>query len=85
MKSILKNVIYVTAMIATTYVLSGCSSSGGDGVCVSSGAILGKTYCYNNFSKSECSDYDSQEVNGGSWFFHSGQTCSDRGLDEGSN
>lgn len=74
-------------LVSAVVVIVGCSSGGGGtGVCVSSPAIFGNTYCYSNFDKSECDDYDAQDVNGGSpWFFHSGQTCADRGLSEGSN
>ncbi len=68
-------------------VLSGCGGGGGgDGVCTGYRSSINRTYCYSNFSSSECSDYNSQDVNGASpWYFYSGQTCSDRGLNEGSN
>ena len=44
-----------------------------------------RVYCYDGWTRSECEDNDKQQVNGASWFFYSGQSCSDRGLDEGSN
>ena len=81
MKTII-NMLLVTGVA----VIAGCGGGDSTGVCVSSPAIFGNTYCYSNFTKAECDDYDAQDVNGGSpWFFHSGQTCSDRGLNEGSN
>jgi hypothetical protein len=62
---------------------------GGVGVCVSDPVSFSfglRVYCYSNYNESECSDYDSQQVNGAAnWTFHSGQTCSDRDLTEGSN
>ena len=74
-------------IIVSLLTLSACFHDDDEtGVCVSSPAILGNTYCYNNFTSSECSDYSAQDVNGGSpWFFHAGQTCAERGLFEGSN
>ena len=63
----------------------GCSSSGDTGVCTGYSSILERTYCYGNFTEDECGERDQQQVNGANWYFYEGQTCDDRGLNEGSN
>lgn len=58
------------------------------GVCVSDAVTYSygqRVYCYSDFTEGECDEHDASEVNGASWSFHSGQTCADRDLDEGSN
>lgn len=69
--------------------LQSCSLFGDKtGVCVSDAVSYTyglRVYCYSDFDKSECAEYDDSEVNGAAWFFHSGQTCADRDLEEGSN
>lgn len=78
---------YILALCAgAIIIMSGCSDSDGVGVCTGYSSSLNRTYCYSNFSSSECSEYDSLDVNGASpWYFYSGQTCADRDLSEGSN
>jgi len=62
---------------------------GGVGVCVSDPVTFSfgdRVYCYSDYTQSECSDYDQEQINGAAnWTFHSGQTCADRDLVEGSN
>jgi len=76
------------SLVAGVALLSGCAG-GGVGACVSSPVSFysfTSTYCYSNFSSTECSAYTTQDINGGApWYFYSGQTCADRGLVEGSN
>lgn len=66
-----------------------CSLFGeSSGVCVSEPVEFSfglRVYCQNNFDKGECADWDDEQVNGASWSFHAGQTCADRGLEQGSN
>ena len=74
------------ALVATA--ACGVVGLAGDGVCQSTpvefsfGLVV---YCQNDFSEDECSSYDNQGVNGAEWAFHSGQTCQERDLEEGSN
>ena len=66
--------------------LSGCGSSDGVGVCTGYSSSLNRTYCYSNYTSTECAVYNNEDVNGASpWYFYSGQTCAGRGLNEGSN
>ena len=44
-----------------------------------------RVYCNSGWDASECSEYNELGVNGVSWSHHSGQTCQDRNLEEGSN
>ncbi len=80
----LKLTFFAGLLISTT-LITGCFHDDETGVCVSDFNNSNRQYCYSNFDKSECDDYNSQQVNGANWFFHGGQTCADRGLSEGSN
>jgi hypothetical protein len=44
-----------------------------------------RVYCYSNWTSDDCDNNDAENVNGASWTFHGGQSCSDRDLTEGSN
>lgn len=67
----------------------GCGLFGGGlGACVSSPVSYSfgqRVYCYSEWSSDDCAINDSEQVNGASWVFHSGQTCEDRDLVDGSN
>lgn len=75
-------ILVPTLALGTLLALTGC---GGLGACVGSDAIFDNTYCYSDFDRGECDDYDDQEVNGGTWSFYPGDTCADLGYGEGSN
>ena len=51
---------------------AGCA--GGLGACDSTGR-----YCGDDYTEEECDERNGLKVNGESWYFHAGQTCSDRG------
>lgn len=77
--------LFIVGFLFSILLFAACS---GTGACVSdvrdlySGSVV---YCYDDFSKDECEDYDAQELNTVGWTFYRGDTCDDRGLDEGSN
>lgn len=76
----------MVALVATA--ACGILGLSGTGACQSTAVEYSfglVVYCYNDFSDDECSVYSSDRVNGGEWGFHSGQTCQDRDLEEGSN
>lgn len=81
-------ILGLSLLLGIAAMLSGCPG-GGVGACVSSPVSYTyfiSVYCYSNFDSSECADYSAQDINGGApWYFYSGQTCADRGLNEGSN
>ena len=76
----------MTALLATA--ACGILGLAGDGVCQSTpvefsfGLVV---YCQNDFSEDECAEWNTEGVNAADWVFHSGQTCQDRGLEQGSN
>ena len=74
-------------LLTATLMMTGCPSDGGGvGVCTAYSPLTHATYCYNNYTKAECDDRSANDVNGAdTWYFYAGQTCADRGLNEGSN
>ena len=76
------------SLAALFALLSGCSGSG-TGACVSSPVSyysFTAVYCYSNWDKADCDYNNANDIDGGSpWYFYSGQSCSDRGLTDGSN
>lgn len=66
-------------LIAVLAVLVGVACGGDRGACYGYSSILNKTYCYNDWSQSECANYNSQGVNGASWTLAPGEMCSDLG------
>ncbi|NIM48481.1 MAG: hypothetical protein GTN62_02210 [Gemmatimonadales bacterium] len=50
------------------------------GACEGWSDVLNNAYCQDNFSKSECQEWDDLGVNGADWYFHAGQTCAERGF-----
>jgi len=70
------------------YGAAACINPDKDGACVSGPVSYSfgvRVYCYSGWAKNECQAYNRDEVNGASWSFHSGQSCGDRDLDDGSN
>jgi hypothetical protein len=57
--------------------VGGCGSD--SGACTGCCGPSDNTYCKDDFSESECSDRNTQQVNGVSWQFYAGQTCVGRG------
>jgi hypothetical protein len=49
------------------------------GVCTACCGPSGRTYCKDDWTADECSDWSAKKVNGLTWAFHGGQTCSGRG------
>lgn len=59
-------------------ILSACG--GGTGACVGSGgSTLLSPVCKEDWSRSECQEWDEQEINGANWSFYSGDSCEDLG------
>ncbi|MDH5548023.1 MAG: hypothetical protein OEZ43_20795 [Gammaproteobacteria bacterium] len=76
----------VLAISLLFFSIMGCES--GVGACQSEPVEYSfglRVYCYSGWDKAECEANNSQQVNGAKWYFHSGQSCEDRGLSEGSN
>jgi hypothetical protein len=77
----------MAALVLAVLTSAGCGED--VGLCVSTPVEYTyglRVYCYgDNWTQAECSDYNAQRVNGAEWFFHSNQTCADRGLVDGSN
>ncbi|MEL6345902.1 MAG: hypothetical protein AAFV53_22515 [Myxococcota bacterium] len=70
------------------FALLGLTGCGGVGVCQSTAVEFEfglRVYCYSDYDRAECDANQTDQVNGADWEFHSGQTCDERGLDEGSN
>ncbi|MBU2515627.1 hypothetical protein KJ966_30290 [bacterium] len=80
----MKNVLIILGLI---FLLAACAdtpgsssdSSASTGACEGWSDTLNKGYCYDGWTESECADYDERKVNYADWYFHSGQTCSERG------
>ncbi len=53
----------------------GCAAAG---ACVGVGGVVDE--CFQNWSRSECSDYNSLGINGSNWTFYPGSDCSDLGF-----
>ncbi len=66
-------VLTVAALVLVT------PACGSVGACLGVNGIFDNDYCYNNFDQSECSVYSGEGVNGASWSYHGGSTCSDLG------
>ena len=83
--------VWVAALCcAASLPLDGCWPFGsGVGACVSDAVkfeYLGlRVYCYSYWDESDCTEHQQSQVNGANWTFYEGQTCSDRGLVDGSN
>lgn len=71
--------LFVLIMILVGGVLlSACG--GGGGACVGSGGgILLSPVCKQDWSRSECQEWDDEEINGADWNFYSGDSCEDLG------
>lgn len=81
-------VILAVIVITLSAFAAGCPSGGGTGACVSSRvdySSFSAVYCYDGWDKSDCTSNNEQHVNGASWTFYSGDSCSDRGYHSGSN
>jgi hypothetical protein len=77
--------LFIVGFLFSILLFAACS---GTGACVSDVVEFTsflRVYCYDDFSKDECEDYDAQNINGANWTFYRGDTCDDRGLVEGSN
>jgi hypothetical protein len=69
-----------TSLALTASSLGGCG--GGTGACVGTGGVLSSPVCKPDWSEAECSDWDSQGVNGATWAFYDGDACPDLGYTE---
>ncbi len=58
---------------------SGCASTG---ACVGAGGALSSPECKADWSESECNEWNSEAINGASWSYHAGDSCSDLGYTE---
>ena len=69
--------VIVIVIVFGALTLSSCS---GTGACVGSGGgILLSPVCKDDWSKSECQEWDAEEVNGANWDFHGGKSCESLG------
>ncbi len=50
------------------------------GACEGFSETLNGSYCNDGWTSAECAEWDAMGVNAADWFFHSGQTCEDRGF-----
>ena len=58
-------------------ILSACD---GVGACVGSGGgVLLSPVCKEDWSRSECQEWDDEGINGANWSFYSGDSCEDLG------
>ena len=64
----------VLAFVAVLLLAGVWVACAGTGACVGTGGV-GGPYCKDGWSQAECSDWNSQGVNGASWSFHAGQSC----------
>lgn len=70
--------VFILALLIIT-AIGGCSSTG---TCVGSGGdVLLAPECKNNWTRSECQEWDDMEVNGADWEYKSG-TCESQGFTE---
>ena len=46
------------------------------------GGVLSSPECKQDWSESECADFNTQGVNGATWSYHDGQSCPDLGYSE---
>jgi len=77
MKTIRK-ILFVAGFTSLMFLGSNCGKLS-TGVCTGFNPDSGTTYCKDGWTKEECDEWDDQEINGVSWFFHKGQTCEERG------
>ncbi len=74
------------ALLSSSLTLTACGDD--SGACVSDSVdykYFVRTYCYDNWDRSDCDEHNDQPVNGTNWTFHAGETCEDRGLHSGGN
>ncbi len=65
--------IVVLVIVLSSLILSSCSSTG---TCVGSGGdVLLSPVCKNDWAKSECKEWDTEEINDASWQYSGGKTC----------
>ena len=53
-----------------------------EGACVGSGGVLDSPDCLNDWYRSECQEWDDEEINGSSWSFHALRSCQSLGYTE---
>jgi hypothetical protein len=70
--------IAVAALGATAVIACGS----GAGACVGTGGLLASPVCKEDWDEAECDDWDAQEINGASWSFNGGDSCTDLGYTE---
>ncbi len=69
-------ILYVTLVVSTLVFAAGCDVTG---ACAGWSDTLGSSYCYDDWYEDECEEWDAIGVNDADWYFHAGQTCSERG------
>ena len=67
-------------VVVMTLALAVASCSEDLGACEGFSATLNASYCNDGWTSGECAEWDQMGVNAADWFFHSGQTCEDRGF-----
>jgi hypothetical protein len=68
-----KALLILSLFIVCTVLLSSC---GGTGTCVGSGgSILSSPVCKEDWTKSECQEWDEIGINGAEWNFRRGSSC----------
>ena len=67
--------LFIITLIA--FALSACGSSG---ACVGEYGA-GKEECKEGWDKAECDQWDEDQINGSSWAFYSGDSCSSLGFE----
>lgn len=67
----------IVFLLAGIAFFGGCTS--GVNACASGSSSSPEFTCYQNFAESDCSTYNSENVNGGKWTWYPGKTCADVG------
>jgi hypothetical protein len=75
----LARAVFILGCVAAILAVATAGCGSGAGVCTACCGPGGQTYCKDNWTESECSEWSAMQVNGLSWNFHEGQTCEERG------
>jgi hypothetical protein len=74
--------LLVILLVLMTLAIAQVACSG-SGACVGSGgSILRSPVCKNDWSRSECQEWDDEGINDANWEYHSGRTCEGLGYTE---
>ncbi len=83
-----RSTVLIASLLGVLALGASCPTSTKDGACISTVVqfnTFSRVYCYEGWSKSDCTKNNTDQVNGAGWSFYAGDTCGKHGYQEGSN